>query len=160
MAKKRAALSVGCLYVSHSKRRENNNNNNKKRKRKIFSFWWVFGGMSRSPAMSLHFHTSLKRTSSLLERSPSFDTSGKYVIYFQITDSLSLSLFLAVYPIYSNFPSFSFFFWLYIGNAFFFPHSTQMALFLFSGGYAYTQGIQVYTHTHTFESFWREGRKV
>ena len=59
--------------------------------------------------MSLHFHTSLKRTSSLLERSLSLIRAVN-TSYFQITDSLSLFLIagIAVRPIYSNsFPFFS-----------------------------------------------------
>jgi hypothetical protein len=45
--------------------------------------------------MSLHFHTSLKRTSSLLERSLSLIRAVN-TSYFQITDSLSLFLIAGI----------------------------------------------------------------
>lgn len=103
--------------------------------------------------MSLHFHTSLKRTSSLLERSLSLIRAVN-TSYFQITDSLSLFLIagIAVRPIYSNsFPLFSLLTLYKSTRICVVPWSADGApLFHSAGGH---------THTHTLHTFGVKGGK-
>lgn len=137
-------------------------------------FWYrsLAACLTERPTMSLHFHTSLKRTSSLLEGSPVFDASGKYVIFpnhwFFLSFSSSLFL-IAVCPIYSNFSSHSPLLFLFFSSDIFFflqensPSSAQMALRC-----SIQRGVHldVRTHTHTYSRIyymythlWREEGK-